>query len=100
MEKTNASPLDTISMAVEMWLDFYNLFQKYVCVDSVLAVGGYIVFQKIEKGMEKNLWCSELALHRFRYISCQSTLTLPCSIQYTPTKIEPFTITTTAAPTF
>lgn len=40
-------------MAVGMWLDFYNLFQKSMCVDSVLAVGGYIVFQKTEKRMEK-----------------------------------------------
>lgn len=49
MEKTNVSPLETISMEVEMWLEFYNLFQKYVCVDSLLAVEGYIVFQKIGK---------------------------------------------------
>lgn len=38
--------LDTIPVAVETWLDFYNLFQKYLCVDSVLAVRRYIIFQK------------------------------------------------------
>lgn len=44
--KTKISLLDTIPMAVETWLEFYNLFQIYLCVDSVLAIGRYIVFRK------------------------------------------------------
>lgn len=46
--------LDTIPMAGDTWLDFYNLFQKYLCVDSVSAMCENVVFQKIEKmSMEK-----------------------------------------------
>ena len=41
-------------MAIETWLDFYNLFHKFLCIDSVLAMGGDVIQPEGTKEKKKN----------------------------------------------
>lgn len=97
--KNKDVPFLMVPMAVDTWLDFYNLFQEYLCVDSVLAMGGNTVFQNIEKKPKEKE--SVILSWPYIYLVHQVSINsyLPSFPQSPSTKTKPSTATT-VAPTF